>query len=159
LKREVYTKDLKGQTMVRKFLLWKTNKETASDEFPAYVVHYTDFSPNRKDALAREIRVSSSREQIESLFAGLKAENIKAGWQQISVAESAVQNASGDTAVAPAKVAAGEPATRKAKPKKSAAPQESPPPNPEGQGTDASDSGSSMAPSERKQRNTKKKSG
>lgn len=79
LRREVYTKDLKGQTMVRKFVMWKTNKE-ASDEFPAYVMHFTDFSPNRKDPLAREIRVSSSQTQIEQLLASLKEENIKAGW-------------------------------------------------------------------------------
>ncbi len=56
LYREVYTKQLKGETMVRKFVIWKTNKETHSDEFPAYVVHYTDFSPNRQSPLAREVR-------------------------------------------------------------------------------------------------------
>ncbi len=80
LRREVYTKDLKGQTMVRKFAMWMTNKEQHSDEFPAYVLHFTDFSPNRKDALAREIRVSNSRSQIEQLLEALKTENIKAGW-------------------------------------------------------------------------------
>jgi hypothetical protein len=79
LRREVYTKDLKGQTMVRKFVMWKTNKET-TDEFPAYVMHFTDFSPNRKDSLSREVRVSSCPMQMEQLFASLKEENIKAGW-------------------------------------------------------------------------------
>jgi hypothetical protein len=79
LRREVYTKDLKGQTMVRKFVTWKTNKE-ATDEFPAYVMHFTDFSPNRKDPLSREVRVSSSQTQIEQLLASLKEENLKAGW-------------------------------------------------------------------------------
>jgi len=86
LRREVYTKDLKGQTMVRKFLMWRTHKEAASDEFPAYVVHYTDFSPNRKDALARELRVSNSQPQIEQLWEALKADNIKAGWNQLASA-------------------------------------------------------------------------
>ena len=33
--------------MVRKFVLWKTNKEQ-SEDYPAFVVHFTDFSPNRK---------------------------------------------------------------------------------------------------------------
>jgi ATP dependent DNA ligase-like protein len=79
LRREVYTKDLKGQTMVRKFVMWKTNKE-ATDEFPAYVMHFTDFSPNRKDPLSREVRVSSSQTQIEQLLTSLKEENLKAGW-------------------------------------------------------------------------------
>lgn len=80
LRREVYTKQLKGETMVRKFLMWKTNKETDSEDFPAYVVHFTDFSPNRKEPLAREIRVSNSREQIETLWLGLKDANVKQGW-------------------------------------------------------------------------------
>jgi hypothetical protein len=80
LKREVYTKLLKGGTMVRKFLMWKTNKENDSEDFPAYVVHMTDFSPNRKTALQREVRVSNSLEQIEGLWNALKDENVKKGW-------------------------------------------------------------------------------
>lgn len=80
LRREIFTKQLKGETMVRKFVLLKSNKETISDEYPAYVVHYTDFSPNRKDALAREVLISNSVEQIESLYASLKEENVKKGW-------------------------------------------------------------------------------
>lgn len=80
MRREVYTKQLKGETMVRKFVLLKTNKETVSDEYPAYVLHFTDFSPNRKDALAREVLISNSFEQIESLYDSLKEENVKKGW-------------------------------------------------------------------------------
>ena len=80
LRREVFTKQLKGETMIRKFVLLKTNKEAISDEYPAYVLHYTDFSPNRKDALAREVLISNSVEQIESLYVALKDENIKKGW-------------------------------------------------------------------------------
>ncbi|MCW8132044.1 MAG: hypothetical protein KIS92_16980 [Planctomycetota bacterium] len=80
LKREAFTKVLKGQTMVRKLVMWKTNKESESGGFPAYVVHFTDFSPNRKTPLERELRVSNSREQIEALYASLTAENIVKGW-------------------------------------------------------------------------------
>lgn len=87
LRREVYTKVLKGGTMVRKFLMWKTNKENESDEFPAYVVHFTDFSPNRKSPLARDIRISNSREQIESLWDGLVEANVKQGWVKYSADE------------------------------------------------------------------------
>ncbi len=68
LKREVFTKQAKGETMVRKFVLLKTNKEAEGDEYPAYVMHYTDFSPNRKDPLSRDVAVSNSREQIEELY-------------------------------------------------------------------------------------------
>ncbi len=78
-KREVYTKVIKGQTMVRKLVLWKTNKESEG-RYPAWVVAYTDFSPNRKTPLEREIRVSSSREQIDALWTGLAEEVIVKGW-------------------------------------------------------------------------------
>lgn len=79
LRREVYTKTLKGQTLVRKLLLWQTNKADSGD-FPAYVLHLTDFSPTRKTPLERQIRVSSSREQIDLLWAELFEQNIVKGW-------------------------------------------------------------------------------
>lgn len=81
LLREVFVKTMKDETMVRKFVLWKTNKETASEDYPAYVIHYTDFSPNRKTPLNRDVRVSSSREQMQVLWDELKVENIKKGWE------------------------------------------------------------------------------
>ena len=83
LRREVYTKQLKGETLVRKFVMIKTNKEATSEEFPAFVIHYTDFSPGRKDALNRELWVSNSRSQIDELFAQIKEENVKKGWVEV----------------------------------------------------------------------------
>jgi hypothetical protein len=80
-KREVVTKELKGRKMVRKLMLWKTNKDERSDEYPAYVVHLTDFSPNRKDPMKREIRVSDSKEQIEALYHQLKEKFFVGGWK------------------------------------------------------------------------------
>ncbi len=79
LRREVYTKELKGALMVRKLVMWKTNKES-EEEFPGYVVHYTDYSPNRKTPLNRDIRVSSSREQIDDLWDELLDKAVKGGW-------------------------------------------------------------------------------
>jgi hypothetical protein len=81
LRREVYVKTLKGQTAVRKLLLWKTNKEE-DGEFPAFVLHYTDYSPTRKDPLSREIRVSNSRAQIDALWNEFYSENIVKGWNR-----------------------------------------------------------------------------
>lgn len=78
--REVYVKTLKGELLVRKFVRWKTNKESDGGDYPAYVVHYTDFSPTRKVPLSREVRVSNSEEQIKELYQELKDENIKKGW-------------------------------------------------------------------------------
>lgn len=80
LKREVFTKSMKGALMVRKLLLWQTNKSGEGSNHPAYVAYFTDFSPNRGTPLEREIRISNSREQIESLYAAMKEENIVKGW-------------------------------------------------------------------------------
>ena len=82
LKREVKVKELKGKTMVRKLVMWKTNKEEITrGEYPAYVAHLTDFSPNRKDPLKREIRVSESKEQIEKLYNELADSAFVKGWK------------------------------------------------------------------------------
>ena len=86
LKREVFVKQAKGKTMVRKFVLLKTNKEDDTDEYPGYVLHYTDFSPNRKSPLDRDVWVSDSLPQIESLFLQCKQENIKKGWEPYGAA-------------------------------------------------------------------------
>lgn len=80
-KREVYLKPYRGQTSIRKFLMWKTNKEDKNSDFPAYVIHYTDFSPSRKKPLDREVRVSNSREQIDLLWDELIKDNVKKGWK------------------------------------------------------------------------------
>ena len=80
LRRAVATKEIKGRTMVRKLLLWKTNKEQLSPEHPAFVLLLTDYSPNRKTPLEREIRVSSSLEQIEAYWTTWKDENFVKGW-------------------------------------------------------------------------------
>jgi len=81
LQREVYVKESKGMKMVRKFMTWKTNKESSGD-FPAYVYHYTDFSPSRKDMLKKEIKVSDSKKQIEEIYAAEILENVKKGWEK-----------------------------------------------------------------------------
>jgi hypothetical protein len=68
--------------MVRKLVMWKTNKEQESEDYSAFVIHYTDFSPNRKEPLQRDIRVSNSQEQIEAMWVALKEANIKKGWSE-----------------------------------------------------------------------------
>ena len=82
ISREVYVKESKGTKMVRKFVIWKTNKE-ATGEYPAYVYHYTDFSPSRREMLKKEIKVSNSKKQIEEIFAAELAENVKKGWNKV----------------------------------------------------------------------------
>ena len=80
LKRAVATKELRGALMVRKIVMWKTNKEKTSRDHPAYVIHLTDFSPNRKDPLQHDIRVSSSKKQIEGFWAMWEKAKFKKGW-------------------------------------------------------------------------------
>jgi len=80
LKRAVATKELKGAIMVRKIIMWKTNKEDVSRDHPAYAIHLTDYSPNRKDPLQHDIRVSSSKKQIEGFWAMWEKAKFKKGW-------------------------------------------------------------------------------
>jgi hypothetical protein len=93
LRREVYTRVFKGQLMVRKLVLWETNKAQENGDFPAYVIHFTDFSPNRKTPLEREVRVSNSRDQIAQLWDALAVENVKKGWELYGAAPPAVVEA------------------------------------------------------------------
>ena len=83
MQREVYVKTLRGERLVRKFLLWKTNKENEAEHYPAYVAYHVDYSPSRKVPLSREVRVSSSETQILALWHELKEENIKKGWEPV----------------------------------------------------------------------------
>lgn len=84
LRRKAAVKTLKGAKMVRKLVMWKTNKEEQSHEFPAFVVHLTDYSPNRKVPLQREIRVSNSQEQIQQLWEALEDKFFVKGWEEVT---------------------------------------------------------------------------
>ena len=79
--RDIYTKKLGEKFMVQKYLIWKTRKEK-SGNYPAYVLHYTNYSSNRKDPLQRELRISDSEEQIDALYKKMLEENIKKGWEK-----------------------------------------------------------------------------
>ena len=80
VRREVWTKVMRGQTLVRKLLLWKTNKDRDSDDHPAYVLYHTDYSPNREEALQREVRIGHSIEEMERHWEKLEKEKILKGW-------------------------------------------------------------------------------
>ncbi|MBK6723534.1 MAG: ATP-dependent DNA ligase [Acidobacteria bacterium] len=82
LQREVYTKTMKDKLMVRKLLLWKTNKEE-KPEFPAYVVYLTDFSPNRADPLQREIRIAATESAARKQYERMAKENFIGGWGKL----------------------------------------------------------------------------
>jgi ATP-dependent DNA ligase len=83
IERVVYTKIMKGQRMVRKLLLWKTNKEKVAN-YPGYVVYLTDFSPNRQNPLERDIKVAKTEKAARKWFDRLAQENFLSGWEKIS---------------------------------------------------------------------------
>jgi hypothetical protein len=83
IERQVYTKEMKGNLMVRKLLLWKTNKEDRP-EFPAYVVYLTDFSPNRQEPLQRDIRIASTESAARAHFDRMASANFIGGWNKAS---------------------------------------------------------------------------
>lgn len=79
--RVVATKTMRDALMVRKIVAIKTNKTDASKDFPAFVLHVTDFSPNRKEKLQVDVKVTEDADQIESLFDAAKSEYFKKGWK------------------------------------------------------------------------------
>jgi hypothetical protein len=83
LEREVYAKEMQGQKMVRKLLLWKTNKEE-TEEYPAYVVYLTDFSPNRQNPLERDIRIANSETGAREWFSKMAKKSFVGGWKKVA---------------------------------------------------------------------------
>ena len=83
LRREVWTKETKGELAVRKLLVWKTNKSEINSAFPEYVVHWTDYSSGRASPLNREVKLAPNEESAMQLADGLILENIKKGWNLV----------------------------------------------------------------------------
>lgn len=83
LRREVYSKVTKGKTAVRKLVVWKTNKETEDPMYPAFVVHWTDYSPGRKDPLKRTVRLAPDKGLALEIADDLINSEIKRGWKAV----------------------------------------------------------------------------
>ncbi len=80
LRREVFTKVTKGVTAVRKLVVWKTHKKEMHPEFPEYVVHWTDYSPGRKEPLQRTVRLAPTEALATEIADELVASEVKKGW-------------------------------------------------------------------------------
>jgi hypothetical protein len=83
IRREVWVKTTKNRLAVRKLVLWKTNKETVDSRYSAYVCHWTDYSPGRKQPLQRVVRLAAAIDDAERIGDELVAEKIKGGWDQV----------------------------------------------------------------------------
>jgi hypothetical protein len=80
LERAAYAKVLKGQTMVRKVVAIETHKSETDPRHPPFVVHFTDFSPNRADPLKTSLKVAGSAEEQSRQVEDWVATNVKGGW-------------------------------------------------------------------------------
>jgi hypothetical protein len=79
----VYAKTTKATRTVRKLVLWKTNKHELNPAHPPYVVHWTDYSPDRKDPLKREVRIAPDEATAQEIAEEMIASNIKKGWERL----------------------------------------------------------------------------
>ncbi|HOC93958.1 MAG TPA: AAA family ATPase [bacterium] len=84
VRREVYSKTTGDRRLIRKLVVWKTNRETADPLWPQYIAFFTDFAPGRKEPLKTELRVASSLETIQPHVDEWLAANIKCGWELVS---------------------------------------------------------------------------
>ena len=80
--REVYKKTLGDKVMVLKFTGWKTNKEKTG-EWPAYVLHTTNFSSNRQQHLTRDVEITDDYDQLLELRDRAVEANVKKGWKKV----------------------------------------------------------------------------
>ena len=84
VRREVWTKETKGLKAVRKLVVIRTNKPSDTSNQPAFVVHWTDYSPGRASPLDREVKLAQSDKAANMIAEALIAENIKKGWESAS---------------------------------------------------------------------------
>jgi hypothetical protein len=83
VRRQVWKKGTADKTDVRKLVVFKTNKELLDPLYPAYVVHWTDFSSTRKAPLAREVKTAPDLKAATEIAEAMIAENVKKGWEEV----------------------------------------------------------------------------
>jgi len=80
--RDVYRKTIGQKVMVLKITGWKTNKEKTGD-WPAYVLHITNFSSDRQQHLQRDVDITDDYDQLLELKDKAVEDNVKAGWKKV----------------------------------------------------------------------------
>ena len=84
VRREVFRKPTPVGPAVRKLVGWKTNKHQIDPAYPAYVIHFTDYSPGRKEPLKTDVCVASSSESLHTFADDWLANKIKRGWEPVA---------------------------------------------------------------------------
>ena len=69
---------------VRKLVAWQTNKSVVDPSYPAFVLHWTDYSAGRGTPLDREVRTAPTEALMEEIAALLVEDNIKKGWELVA---------------------------------------------------------------------------
>jgi ATP-dependent DNA ligase len=85
VRREVWTKTTKGKLAVRKLLVWQTNKSAQDDRYPAFVVHWTDYSAGRAEPLDRDVRPAPDEPTAQAIAQEFIDANIKKGWERVGL--------------------------------------------------------------------------
>lgn len=81
INRKVFYKRQGEKLMVRKILMWKTNKEH-TNEYPAFITFYSDFSSQRKNALTTKMKPANDIKTAERSFEEFLEQLVKKGWEQ-----------------------------------------------------------------------------
>lgn len=82
LERHIYTKKTGKKYFVKKFVIWKTNKEYTKLYAP-YILHFTDYSSGRGEPLQKDFFEANSLEEAQDLFTSLASKKIKGGWTYV----------------------------------------------------------------------------
>jgi hypothetical protein len=80
--REVYIKESKTGTAVRKFTGLKTNRNL-DQSFAPYILFYTDFSAGRKEPLQTDIKIAADQISLNNLLQKAIEDNVKKGWEKV----------------------------------------------------------------------------
>lgn len=79
IRREVYTKTVGDVVSVRKVVALAHDHAQTPDS-PAFVAHFTDFSPERTAPLKTSLRVAGDLDHLEAIIEAWIEANIKRGW-------------------------------------------------------------------------------
>jgi hypothetical protein len=112
VRREVYTKEIKGAIAVRKLVVGR--RPSTAGAFP-YVIFWTDFSAGRKTPLEVSTLFAHTEARAEALVQKLLAENITKGFELTDGSKPAVTEPAAEPASLPP--AADSPAPEKPKKK------------------------------------------
>lgn len=100
VRRRVFVKKRGAQTAVRKVLVLRTDK---TGDYPAYVVHFTDFSAARRVPLETGIRTAATEAGAQRFVDEWLVENVKRGWTEVNRPEGVAPFASPPTEAGHAK--------------------------------------------------------